>query len=63
MILQGTVKEKRRRGRQKKRWHYNIKEGTGIDFASSTGAAESRIRWKGIVAKLSVVPRQSSKVM
>ena len=34
-----------------------------MDFASSTEAAESRIRLKGIVAKSSVVPRQSSKVM
>ena len=28
-ILQGTVKGARRRGRQKKRWEYNIKEWTG----------------------------------
>ena len=35
-ILQGTVKGKRKRGRQKKRWKDNIKEWTGMDFASST---------------------------
>ena len=35
-ILQGTVKGKRIRGRQKKRWEDNIKEWTGMDFASST---------------------------
>ena len=35
-ILQGTVKGKRKRGRQKKRWEDNIKERTGMDFASST---------------------------
>ena len=35
-ILQGTVKGKRKRGRQKKRWEDNIKEWTGMDFASST---------------------------
>ena len=29
-ILQGTVKEARRRGRQKKRWEDNIKEWTGM---------------------------------
>ena len=29
-ILQGTVKETRRRGRQKKRWEDNIKEWTGM---------------------------------
>ena len=48
---------KRKRGRQKKRWEDNIKEWTGMDFASSTWAAENRSRWKGIVANSSVVPR------
>ena len=62
-ILQGTVKGKRKRGRQKKRWEDNIKEWTGMDFASSTRAAENRSRWKGVVANSSVVPRQPSKVM
>ena len=36
------MKGKRRRGRLKKRWENNIKEWTGIDFASSTRAAENR---------------------
>ena len=40
-----------------------IKEGTGMDFASSTRAAENRSRWKGIVANSSVVPRRPSNVM
>ena len=57
-ILQGTVKGQRKRGRQKKRWEDNIKEWTGMDFASSTRAAENRTRWKGIVASSSVVPRR-----
>ena len=61
-ILQGTVKGKRI-GRQKKRWEDNIKEYTGMDFASSNTAAENRTRWKWIVADLSVVPRRPSKVM
>ena len=43
-ILQGTVKGKRKRGRQKKRWKDNIKEWTGFDFASSTRVAENRTR-------------------
>ena len=30
----------------------------GMDFASSTRAAENRSRWKGIVANSSVVPRR-----
>ena len=62
-ILQGTVKGKRKRGRQKKRWEDNIKEWTGMDLASSTRAAENRSRWKGVVANSSVVPRRPSKVM
>ena len=40
-ILQATVKGKRKRGRQKKRWEDNIKEWTGMDIASSTRAAEN----------------------
>ena len=43
-ILKGTVKGKRKGGRQKKRWEDNIKEWTGMDFASSTRAAENRTR-------------------
>ena len=41
-LLQGKVKGKRRRGRQKKRWEDNIKEWTGMDFVSSSTAAENR---------------------
>ena len=62
-ILQCIVKGKRKRGKQKKRWEDNIKEWTGMDFASSTRAAENRTRWKGIVANSSVVPRRPSKVV
>ena len=61
-ILYGTVNGKKR-DRQKKRWVDNIKEWTGMDFASSTRAAEDRTRWKGVIAKSSVVPQQPSKVM
>ena len=50
------MKGKSKRVRQK-RWEDNIKEWTGMDFVSSTRAAENRTRWKGIVANLSVVPR------
>ena len=45
------MKGKRKGGRQKKRREDNIKEWTGIDFASSTRAAENKTRWKGIFAK------------
>ena len=50
-------------GRRKKRWEDNIKEWTGMNFASSARAAENRPKWKGIVANSSVVPGQPSKVM
>ena len=59
----GTVKGKRKRGRQKKRWEDNIKEWTGMDFASSIRAAENRTGWKGIVGNSPVVPRRPYKVM
>ena len=62
-ILQGTVNGKRRRGRQKKRLEDNIKEWTRIDFASTTRAAEDRTRWKGVVAKSSVVPQRPFNAM
>ena len=39
-VLQGTVKGKRKRGRQKKRWEDIIKVWTGLDFASSTRAGQ-----------------------
>ena len=57
------MKGKRKGGRQKKRREDNIKEWKGMDFASSTGAAENRSRLEGIVANSSVVPRRPSKVM
>ena len=62
-ILLGTVKGKRKRGRQKKRLKDNIKEWTRMGFASSTRAAENRTKWKEIVGDSSVVPRRPSKVM
>ena len=52
----GHSARKRRKGRQKKRWEDSIKGWTGMDFASSTRAAEDRTRWKGIVVKSSAVP-------
>ena len=41
----------------KKKWEDSTKEWTGMDFASSTRAAEDRTRWKGVVAKSSMVPQ------
>ena len=63
IILQSTVKGKRKRGKERKRWEDNIKGWKGMDFASSDRAAENRTGWKRIVANSSVVPRRPSKVM
>ena len=41
-ILQGTLKGGRRQGRQRKRWEDNIREWTGLEFAKSHRAVESR---------------------
>ena len=40
-ILQGTVKEGRRQGRQRKRWKDNIREWTDLEFAKSKRAVEN----------------------
>ena len=55
-ILQGTVKEGRRQGRQRKRWKDNIREWTGLEFAKSQKAVENREKWRKLIAKSSVVP-------
>ena len=47
-ILQGTVKEGRRQGRQKKRWEDNIREWTGL---------ENREKWTKLVVKSSLMPQ------
>ena len=41
-ILQGTVKGGRRQGRQRKRWEYNIREWTSLEFGKSQRAVENR---------------------
>ena len=65
-ILQGTVKEARRRGKRrgkrKKSWEYNIKEWTGMGVGDTLRTAEDREGWKGIVATSSVVPRRPPRL-
>ena len=39
-ILQGTVNEGRRQGRQRKRWEDNIRKWTGLEFTKSKRAVE-----------------------
>ena len=61
-ISQGTVKRKKEKV-DRRVGKTILKQWAGMDFASSTGAAENRTRWNGIVANSSVVPRRHSKVM
>ena len=58
-ILQGTVKGGRRQGGQRKKWEDNIREWTGLQFAKSQRAVENRGKCKKLVAKSSVVPKQT----
>ena len=62
IVLQGTVKGARRRGRHKKRWEDNIKEWTRMEFGDSLRAAEDREEWKGIVATSPMVPRRPPRL-
>ena len=61
-ILQGTVKGRRRQGRQRKRWEDNIREWTGLEFCMSQRAVENREKWRKLVAKSSVVPQRPSRL-
>ena len=57
-MKQGTVKGGRRQGRQKKRWEDNIRDWTGLEFATSQRAVENREKWRKLVVKSSVVPQR-----
>ena len=59
-ILQGAVKGGRRQGKQRKRWAYNIREWTCLEFGKSQRAVENREKWRKLVAKSSVVPQRPS---
>ena len=58
--MQGTVKGRRKQGRQRKRWEDNIREWTGLEFAKSQRAVENREKWRKLVA--SVVPQRLSRL-
>ena len=61
-ILQGTVKEGRRQGRQRKRWEDNIREWTGLEFGKSQRAVENREKKKGETGcELIVVPQRPQR--
>ena len=57
-ILQSTAKGGRSYGRQRKRWEDNIREWTGLEFAKSRRAVENRGKWRKLVVKSSLVPKQ-----
>ena len=58
--MQGSVKEGRRKGRQRKRWEDDMREWTGLEFAKSQRAVKNREKWRKLVVKSSVVPQQPS---
>ena len=61
-ILQGTVKARRRPGRQRKRWKDNIREWTGLEFGKSQRAVGNREKWRILVSKSSVVLQRPSRL-
>ena len=56
-ILQGTG-ERGKKTKQRKRWGDNIREWTGLEFAKSQKAVESREKLRKLVVKSSVVPQR-----
>ena len=61
--MQGTVKEGRRQGKQKKKgWEDNIREWTGLEFAKSQRAVENKEKWRVLHVKSPVVPRRPSRL-
>ena len=60
-ILQATVKGRRRRGRQKKRWKDNTRKWTGLEFAKSQRAVRNGVKWRKLVAKSFELPQRSSR--
>ena len=56
--MQGTVKEGRRQGIQKRRCEDNIREWTGLEFTKSQRAVENREKCRKLVVKSSVLPHR-----
>ena len=62
-ILQGTVQEGRRGGRQRKRWEDNIKEWAGLECNILLQKAKDHKEWRKLVVKsTTVVPQQSTRL-
>ena len=51
------MKGGRRQGKQRKRWKDNIREWTGLEFAQSLRAVESREKRRKVIVKSFVVPQ------
>ena len=58
-ILQGTLHEGRRKGRQRKRWEDNIKVWTGLIILLK---AENREERRKLVVKSTVLPQRSARL-
>ena len=52
--MHGTVKTRRRQGRQRKRSE-DIREWTGLEFAKSQRTVENREKWRILVVKSFVI--------
>ena len=61
-ILQGTVKERRRQGGQKKRCGENTREWTGLESAKSQRVEDNREKWRKPIVKSSVVLQRPSRL-
>ena len=61
-IVQGTVKEERRQGRQRKRWEDNIRKWTGLEFVKSQRAVENGGKWRRFFVESSVVLQRPSRL-
>ena len=62
MILQGTVEERRRKGRQKERWEDNISGWTGLKLGEVLRKAENREEWRKVVGPSSLMPKRSLRL-
>ena len=51
-----------RKQKKKKRWEDNIWERTGLEFAKSQRAVETREKWRQLIVKSSVVPQRPPRL-
>jgi hypothetical protein len=58
IVLLGTIRGGRKRGRQKKRWEDNSTEWTGSKLSKAVKHTEDREGRRGLVRRLSVAPQQ-----